>query len=158
MDDLAPHFHPNHWPKLGVGVAVFRGQQLLLGKRINAHGSETWSLAGGHVDAFESPEAAAIRELEEETGLVIDRVHAGPWVNVVFEQEKKHYVTFVMCARVAMDVAPELKEPDKCEGWQWFDLSALPSPLFLPLEKLKADNPNVFIDCMHAMDRAFESM
>jgi 8-oxo-dGTP diphosphatase len=25
---------------------------------------------------------------------------------------------------------PELTEPDKCEGWEWFDWDNLPSPIF----------------------------
>ena len=29
---------------------------------------------------------------------------------------------------------PQLKEPDKFEEWQWFDLSALPENLFLPVQ------------------------
>jgi len=27
-------------------------------------------------------------------------------------------------------------EPEKCEGWQWFDSINLPDPLFGPIESL----------------------
>jgi len=29
-------------------------------------------------------------------------------------------------------------EPDKCEGWQFVEFSAIPQPVFLPLQKLLA--------------------
>jgi 8-oxo-dGTP diphosphatase len=27
-------------------------------------------------------------------------------------------------------------EPEKCEGWEWFEWDQLPRPLFLPIENL----------------------
>ena len=39
---------------------------------------------------------------------------------------------------------PELKEPEKCEQWQWFEWSKLPKPLFVPIENLLKDNFNPF--------------
>ena len=47
---------------------------LLLTRRaahLNRHAGQ-WALPGGRVDAGETPEAAALRELEEEVGLVLD--------------------------------------------------------------------------------------
>lgn len=34
---------------------------------------------------------------------------------------------------------PQRLEPEKCEGWQWFDVGALPQPLFAPLRSLLAE-------------------
>jgi 8-oxo-dGTP diphosphatase len=37
----------------------------------------------------------------------------------------------------------QLKEPDKCEGWRWFDWERLENPLFVTFENLKRDNINL---------------
>ncbi len=56
--------------------AVIRGtgERLLLIKRGHPPGEGLWSLPGGRVEAGESDHAALIREIAEETGLVIEPV------------------------------------------------------------------------------------
>lgn len=49
-------------PKVGLGILVFNEQdEILLGKRINAHGSESWGPPGGHLEFGETFEKCAIR-------------------------------------------------------------------------------------------------
>lgn len=122
-------------PKIGVGVLIFREGKLLLGRRKGSHGAATWSAPGGHLEFGETPEECARRETEEETGLVLNRVEAGRFVSDVFHDVGKHYVTLFMISRDAAGVA-ECREPEKCEGWEWFSPDALPSPLFAPLQTL----------------------
>jgi len=57
-------------PSVGVSIAVFRGREVLLIKRDKAPFKGCWSLPGGSIDWGESAEAAAIRELAEETRLL----------------------------------------------------------------------------------------
>jgi mutator protein MutT len=54
-------------PIIAASAAVFRGGRVLLAKRANP--PRVWSLPGGKVEAGETPEAAAIREVREETGV-----------------------------------------------------------------------------------------
>ncbi len=56
-------------PYLAVSVAVFRDGKVLLARRVKAPGDGLFSLPGGGVELGESLEAAALRELQEETGV-----------------------------------------------------------------------------------------
>ena len=57
-----------HFPKLGVSVSVWRDGKVLLVERAKQPRG-IWAFPGGHVEPGESLEAAAARELLEETGL-----------------------------------------------------------------------------------------
>jgi 8-oxo-dGTP diphosphatase len=124
-------------PRVGVGVLVWYDRKVLLGRRRGAHGAQTWSFPGGHLEFGESWEACAAREVREETGLELDSLGFAAVTNDVFVDEGKHYITVFMQGQ-ARSSAAERREPDKCEGWQWFDWSDLPSPLFLPIRNLRA--------------------
>lgn len=126
-------------PYIGVAVIVVRNGRVLLGRRKNAHGAGTWQFPGGHLEYGESIEACARRELCEETGLSIDRFRMGPFTNDFFEDEGKHYVTlFVIADRTNGDA--RAREPHKCERWEWFPWSELPTPHFLPIVNLLRQN------------------
>lgn len=121
-------------PRVGVGIVVINDKKILLGKRKGSHGSQEWSFPGGHLEFGETVEECAFRELYEETGLKALSMQMGPWVDDIIENEK-HYVTlFVIVNQFEGDL--QLMEPDKCEGWHWFDENSLPSPLFSPVRSL----------------------
>lgn len=122
--------------RVGVGVIVVRDGRVLLGRRTGSHGEGRWSFPGGHLEFGETVEGCARREVLEETGLVLHDLRPAPWTSDVFEAEGKHYVTLFMQARCTGE--PQLLEPHRCEGWQWFDVSALPRPLFQPIDSLLA--------------------
>jgi ADP-ribose pyrophosphatase YjhB (NUDIX family) len=58
-------------PKVGVSVLVEEGHRVLLIRRGVEPGLGMWCLPSGFVEWDESPEAAAVRECAEETGLVV---------------------------------------------------------------------------------------
>lgn len=126
----------NH-PRVGVGVIIFKDSKILLGKRKNATGWGTWACPGGALEFGESLEACAMREVLEETGIRVLSVKKYGLTNDVFAQEGKHFLTIFMMAD-AFEGDPENCEPEKCDGWQWYALDALPEPLFLPLKNLIA--------------------
>jgi 8-oxo-dGTP diphosphatase len=121
-------------PKVGVGVAVIKDNKILLGKRKNAHGAGSWAFPGGHLEFGEEVEECAKRELAEETGLKALSLKPGPWLNHMMEGDK-HYVTLIVYVN-EFEGDLQLLEPHKCEGWEWFDCNALPSPLFPIVESL----------------------
>lgn len=121
-------------PKIGVGVLILKGTSILLGKRKNAHGHDTWAPPGGHLELGESWHECAQREVLEETGLQLASCRFFAVTNDIFD-EQKHYVTIFMQADYVGGQIENL-EPDKCYGWQWFDIGQLPDNLFLPLRSL----------------------
>jgi ADP-ribose pyrophosphatase YjhB (NUDIX family) len=69
---MAPiHSSPTTVPalRLGASIAVFKDGAVLLVKRRRAPYADAWSLPGGSIEAKETPDAAALRELKEETGI-----------------------------------------------------------------------------------------
>lgn len=62
-------------PKVAVGTIVRGPEGFLLLKRSIEPGYGKWTFPGGYVDRGESPEEAAVREAEEETGV---RIRLGP--------------------------------------------------------------------------------
>ena len=130
-------------PNVGVGAIILKGNKVLLYKRKNAHGDGTWSFPGGHLEFNESIEDCAKREVMEESGIKIKNVKLGPYTNDVFKKEDKHYVTIYAIAEYQSGDA-EIKEPEKCERWDWFIWKNLPSPLFLPLKNLLKQNFSPF--------------
>ena len=76
-------------PKVAVGVVIEVDGGIVLGKRAHEPNLGRWSFPSGYVDAGEVLEAAAAREVEEETGLVvsIDRllgVYSTPGNRTIF--------------------------------------------------------------------------
>jgi len=56
-------------PMVGIGIILLRGETVLLIKRGRPPAQGAWSLPGGAQELGETAEAAARRELMEETGL-----------------------------------------------------------------------------------------
>ncbi|GAA5848663.1 hypothetical protein JCM8547_004588 [Rhodosporidiobolus lusitaniae] len=139
--------------RVGVGCFLFRSDwSFVTGVRKGSHGAGALQLPGGHLEVGESPEACAVREVEEETGLrtMESDVKFLTATNDIFEAESKHYVTLFVGCRVPDDVEPEVLEPEKCERWEWTSweklkaLAADPdNTLFLPLRDLFLQRPDL---------------
>lgn len=127
--------------RVGVGLWVFNPNgQVLLGKRLSKHGTGTWAPPGGHLEFGESIQLCASREFFEETGLRIplNTIETFATTNDMFYDEDKHYVTIHCRTKIDDSQIKNIivKEPNKCETWQWFDLNKLPNPMFLSAQNL----------------------
>lgn len=127
--------------RVGVATLVWENAyevRLLLGLRKGGHGAGMWQLPGGRMEFGEDPAITACREVEEETGLFLEEVEVykpHPFNSTVIDGQ--HWVTLFFQSNSPLGV-PVLREPDKCEKWDWHHLlsSEVPSSLFPPLEKL----------------------
>ncbi|WP_044561636.1 NUDIX hydrolase [Azospirillum sp. B4] len=64
----SPHLYPDH-PRVGVGVLVWKGDQLLLIRRAKAPLAGEWCLPGGSQELGETLFQTAAREVREETAV-----------------------------------------------------------------------------------------
>ncbi|MGD3106124.1 nucleotide triphosphate diphosphatase NUDT15 [Streptomyces sp. YGL11-2] len=118
----------------GVGVIVLDADgRILLGR----HRAGTWELPGGKVEPGESVQAAAARELAEETGL-----RAEPAAVRVFAMlhDAVHGLNRITMAAVLTAYAgvPYAAEPEHVSAWEWRSPAGLPSPLFTPSAQILA--------------------
>lgn len=76
-------------PKVGVGVACFvwKDGKFLMQQRIGSHGIGTWAVPGGHLEFGESWQQAAIREVFEETRMVISSPEFLAVTNDIFNEK-----------------------------------------------------------------------
>ncbi len=128
---------------VGVGVALIKDGKVLLGHRHEdpekadslLHGEGTWTVPGGKLDFGEVIAEGACREALEETGIKLDPKNL-KLVSVGNERvHDAHFVTIgFSCEEFSGE--PKVMEPDEITEWKWFDLEDLPSPMFLPTEKM----------------------
>jgi 8-oxo-dGTP diphosphatase len=114
--------------EIGVQIIVLRDGKILLGRRKQGFGANSWGLPGGHLEFGEGFEAAAQRELEEETGLKIPSATFKliSLANTPFPSGV-HHIQIGFLVEVGGEEQPEIKEPEKCGEWRWFLLNQLPA-------------------------------
>jgi 8-oxo-dGTP diphosphatase len=121
-------------PRVGVGVLITRGEEVLLLRRKNVHGDGTWSTPGGHLESGETPEDCAAREALEETGVQVGNLRFVCITNDVFDASR-HYITIWMRGDYQGGEARLAAEYESSEV-AWFGWEALPKPLFLSFQHL----------------------
>ena len=130
-------------PKVGagIGIIIIKDGKVLLGRRTEdrskgtseLHGEGTWTLPGGKLHFHESFEAAAAREIFEETGI---RTNTFDIISITNDMvPDKHFVTIGLLCR-GFEGEPRVMEPEEITEWRWFDFDELPKPIFFPSEKL----------------------
>ncbi|KAL3510876.1 hypothetical protein ACH5RR_030277 [Cinchona calisaya] len=132
-------------PKVAVAVFLSKDKKVLLGRRLNCTGQSYFSVPSGHLEFGESFEQCAIRELKEETGLDIEKVEILKVTNNIFLEEPSHYVVILVRSVLAdPNQIPQNLEPEKCDGWGWYEWDSLPEPLIGPFKSALAEGFNPF--------------
>lgn len=120
-------FYRNPFPT--VSVLVIHDNKVLLGKRLAEPGKGKWALPSGYIEFEDDFLTTAIREVKEETGLIIEILSI---LNVqsAFLPTEYHFLGIYLLGRVA---GGKLNPQDDLEDVNWFALSKpLPEMAFSP--------------------------
>lgn len=134
MSELGPY-------RENVGIVVFnREGRVWLGRRIHTQGMHSWQFPQGGVDPGEDLEAAALRELYEETGIrsVTLLGRAEGWIRYDFPEgfggskaargfrgQKQAWFAYRFTgddSEVDLTAVP----PQEFEAWRWADIAETP--------------------------------
>lgn len=135
----------------GIGVGIFLadlfGDKILLGHRKD---SGMFGLPGGWLEIGEEWNECASRELNEETGLLMEPnsfIHIYT-LNCKVIDKNFHTISCVMYNEISNNQLNLIKntEPDKCSGWFWITIADLRSKfdsLFYPLQDFLTKFPDL---------------
>jgi len=129
-------------PRVVIALIIKNENKILLGKRKRFPCS--WGFPGGKLDFGEDIIPGILREMKEEIGDVeVSNIKFLTVTNDILHEIDEHYVSVILTADYKSGEII-LKEPEKCEGWQWFSWNELPESLSSPLENLRNDNISPF--------------
>lgn len=113
-------------PILCASLAVFQSARVLLAVRAQPPARGVWALPGGVVEAGETLEAAALRELREEVGVVARIVAFNRFVERIDPDElgrARHH--FVIASFVGRWVSGVARAGPEARAVSWVDPAAL---------------------------------
>ena len=115
-------------PALTVDIVITRIKndvaEILLIQRLNPPFKDSWAFPGGFVDMNETLEQAAVRELQEETGLVDINIKQFKAYSAVNRDPRGRTVSVIFTG-VANENA-KIKAGDDAKNATWFNIKQLP--------------------------------
>ena len=115
-------------PIAGVGVVVFRNEEVLLVKRKKAPYKGQWSIPGGKQRLGETVTKAARRELMEETGVEVNELTLIDVIDIIVpDEEGKILYHYIVADYRTHWLSGECSPGDDAQDVQWFNLNKLGS-------------------------------
>lgn len=113
-------------PIAGVAAVVLSGDGVLLTLRGNEPSKGRWGLPGGVVELGETVEDALIREVKEETGVLIEpRRLLSVFDSIVRDEDHKVRYHYVLCEYLCSVVGGALRASSDAMAVRWVPLSEL---------------------------------
>ena len=113
-------------PIVGVGVIVFRGDEILLVKRGNEPFKGQWSIPGGKQKISGTVIEAVSRELLEETGIKVRNLEFVDFVDmIVSDDEGKTIYHYTVLDFKANWLSGECRPGDDSEQVEWFTFKGI---------------------------------
>lgn len=113
-------------PRVNAAVVAIiqRGGDLLLTQRNNTRGHGKWGFPGGWLGYGEDAFAAAYREVEEETGLLVRPLREDGFFVRTWEDGQYHIVTLLVICKY-LGGKPVNMEPEKALNVCWMPMDHL---------------------------------
>ena len=128
-------------PAYTVDIIIIQLGKILLIKRGHSPYEGKWALPGGFMDMDETPEQAAIRELEEETAIKVKRLKQFRTYGAIDRDPRHRTISTVYYAVLDDDLNITPKAGDDAAEAELFSLDDLPELAFdhgVILEEFKA--------------------
>ena len=110
---------------VAVHLFFFRDQDILLLRRFNTgYEDGSYSVVAGHVDAGETVTQAAVREANEEVGVILDPAEL-QIVHVMNRKSEDERIDFFIVVKQWVGEVTN-NEPQKCDDLAWAAVDALP--------------------------------
>ncbi len=119
-------------PAVTVDIAVFSSQKnqlkLLLIQRAHDPHKGKWALPGGFVNIDEDLDAAARRELKEETGISVGNIEQLYAFGNPDRDPRERVITIVYTAKIPKQI--DVNAASDAADADWFDINTLPELAF----------------------------
>lgn len=119
---------------IGVDVMIIdESDKILLGSRIKIGEKPTWCFPGGKIEPHETFEQSAVREVVEETNLLLQESKIIPFtllINKASSQINPTVGVFIKLEDSSTKKDIIVTEPEIFNKWSWFSINELPNNLF----------------------------
>jgi ADP-ribose pyrophosphatase YjhB (NUDIX family) len=114
-------------PLVGVGAVIIENARVLLVKRAHPPLEAQWSIPGGVLEVGEMVREAAIREVREETGLIVEPGDLlGVYDRVLRNAEQRVQYHYVLIDFLCRPAGGELQAADDATEVRWYSCEELP--------------------------------